>query len=76
MTFRDPLTAILFMRVRTGIGTITAYYQQQTPRSVPPSLPTAQVPPVARVPTVHFVALEQHLPMPELPMYDVPKKSS
>ena len=76
VTIWDPLTGILFMRVRTEIGNITAYYQHQTPLSVPPSLPTSQVPPVVRVPAIRFVPLEETAPMPEPPMYDVPKKSS
>ena len=53
--------------------TITAYYQHQTPLSVPPSLSTSQVPSVVRVPTVRFVTLEESAPMPEPPMYDVPR---
>lgn len=80
---REPLSPILFMKVGTRVGTITAYYQHVNPvpfSSYPPSSPTPQnspVAPVVRVPAVRFLtppATEQAVPLPESSIYDVPKK--
>ena len=80
VTNRDPLSPTLYMRVGTRVGTITAHYQHVSPVNLPsPPVPqsTPLTAPVVKLPAVRFIPpLEQTVPLPEQPVYDIPKKSS
>lgn len=80
VTNRESLSPNLFMRVGTRVGNITAYYEHVNPPNFKPSLPAPPtpppIPPVIRKPTVLLLPpLEQTLPLPPTPTYDVPKSS-
>lgn len=72
VTEREPLTPNLFMRVGMRIGTITAYYEHVNPSNIS-TVPVN--PPAVRIPVIQStVPLEQVKPIPEAPVYDIPKK--
>ena len=80
VTHRDPLSPDLYMRIGTRVGTIPAYYQYVSPASLPSPSVSQSTPftaPVVKLPTVRFIPpIEQTVPLPEQPVYDIPKKSS